>query len=118
MVNSNDTAIKANAFASTFFFLTHNATTEKNKMSLQVNAQGHRRHLCKLDTTAHGTDRRATDNTGLAKVAVQCFADTFVVKVATFAKPETVMSKYFDSLMVWGPISGRMFYSGLRFSIK
>ena len=30
-------------------------------------------------------------NTGLAKVAVQCSADTFVVKIATFAKPETVM---------------------------
>jgi hypothetical protein len=30
-------------------------------------------------------------NTGLAKVAVQCSADTFVVKIATFAKPETVI---------------------------
>ena len=30
-------------------------------------------------------------NTGLAKVAVQCSADTFVVKIATFAKPETVV---------------------------
>jgi hypothetical protein len=29
-------------------------------------------------------------NTGLAKVAVQCSADTFVVKIATFAKPENV----------------------------
>ena len=29
-------------------------------------------------------------NTGLAKVAVQYSADTFVVKIATFAKPETV----------------------------
>ena len=29
-------------------------------------------------------------NTGLAKVAVQCSADTSVVKIATFAKPETV----------------------------
>jgi hypothetical protein len=44
-------------------------------------------------------------NTGLAKVAVQCSADTFVVnqsfvlrinicgKIATFAKPENVTSK-------------------------
>jgi hypothetical protein len=31
-----------------------------------------------------------TGNTGLAKVAVQCSADTFVVKIATFAKPENV----------------------------
>ncbi len=29
-------------------------------------------------------------NTGLAKVAVQCSADTFVVKIATFAKPGNV----------------------------
>ena len=27
-------------------------------------------------------------NTGLAKVAVQCSADAFVVKIATFAKPK------------------------------
>jgi hypothetical protein len=33
----------------------------------------------------------ATHNTGLAKVAVQCSADTFVVKIATFAKPQTFM---------------------------
>jgi hypothetical protein len=49
------------------------------------------------------TDKEArTHNTGLAKVAVQCSADTFVVnqswfsasifvvKIATFAKPQTV----------------------------
>jgi hypothetical protein len=47
-------------------------------------------------------DRRPAGNTGLAKVAVQFSADTFmvnqssfsastfVVKIATFAKPETV----------------------------
>jgi len=35
--------------------------------------------------------KERTHNTGLAKVAVQCSADTFVVKIATFAKPETVM---------------------------
>jgi hypothetical protein len=33
-------------------------------------------------------------NTGLAKVAVQCSADTFVVKIATFAKPETVIANF------------------------
>jgi len=50
----------------------------------------------------YGQESR-THNTGLAKVAVQCSADTFVVnqswfsastfvvKNATFAKPETVM---------------------------
>jgi len=47
-------------------------------------------------------DRTPACNSGLAKVAVQCSADTFVVnqiwfsastfvvKIATFAKPETV----------------------------
>ena len=34
---------------------------------------------CKLGWTQLRTDRRAADNTGLAKVAVQCSADTFVV---------------------------------------
>ncbi len=27
-------------------------------------------------------------------------------------------SNYFDASMVWGPVSGRMFYGGLRFTIK
>jgi hypothetical protein len=27
-------------------------------------------------------------------------------------------SKYFDGSMVWGPISGRMLYTGLRFMLK
>jgi hypothetical protein len=51
-------------------------------------------------------ERRTTGNTGLAKVAVQCSADTFVVtqslvlrinicgKIATFAKPENVSSNF------------------------
>ena len=26
--------------------------------------------------------------------------------------------KYFDSSMIWGPISGRMLYAGLRLTIK
>jgi hypothetical protein len=60
-----------------------------------------KRHL-----TKYKTEKRAADNTGLAKVAVQCSADTFVVnkslvlriifmvKIATFAKPETVMRHF------------------------
>ncbi len=35
--------------------------------------------------------KQRTTNTGLAKVAVQCSADTFVVKIANFAKPKTVI---------------------------
>ena len=26
--------------------------------------------------------------------------------------------QYFDASMIWGPITGRMFYGGLRFKIK
>ena len=33
-------------------------------------------------------------NTGLAKVAVQSYVDAFVVIIATFAKPETVIGKF------------------------
>ena len=55
------------------------------------------------------TNKKRTANTGLAKVAVQYSADTFVVnqslvlrinpprrivKIATFAKPETVRAKF------------------------
>jgi hypothetical protein len=32
--------------------------------------------------------RTTTGNTGLTKVAVQCSADTYVVKITNFAKPE------------------------------
>ena len=39
-------------------------------------------------------ERKPAHNTGLAKVAVQCSAETFVVKIATFAKPENVMGKF------------------------
>lgn len=34
---------------------------------------------CKLQAIVLRTKRKAADNTGLAKVAVQCSADTFVV---------------------------------------
>jgi hypothetical protein len=52
------------------------------------------------------SDRKTAYNTGLAKVAIQYSADTFVVnqslfsastfvvKIATFAKPETVMPQF------------------------
>ena len=44
-------------------------------------------------------DRQGTPayNTGLAKVAVQCSASKFVVKIATFAKPENVMDKFSEN---------------------
>ena len=27
-------------------------------------------------------------------------------------------SQYFDASLIWGPVTGRMFYFGMRFSIK
>jgi hypothetical protein len=46
-----------------------------------------------MTTNKHDRKEWRSANTGLAKVAVQCSADTFVVKIATFAKPETVIYK-------------------------
>jgi len=42
-------------------------------------------------------ERKTTYKTGLAKVAVPCSADTFVVKIATFAKPENVSANAKDN---------------------
>jgi outer membrane receptor for ferrienterochelin and colicin len=41
----------------------------------------------------------------------------FYQKNAIIAADEP-FSKYFDASMVWGPLTGRMFYGGLRFRIK
>jgi hypothetical protein len=41
-------------------------------------------------TECNNIKEQRRHNTGLAKVAVQCSASTFVVKIATFAKPENV----------------------------
>jgi outer membrane receptor for ferrienterochelin and colicin len=32
--------------------------------------------------------------------------------------PDQPYSQYFDASMIWGPVSGRMFYSGIRFKIN
>jgi hypothetical protein len=57
-----------------------------------VNSFG--RRVSELQTVVLRTNSITTANTGLAKVAVQCSASTFVVKIATFAKPETVIANY------------------------
>ncbi len=80
----------ANAFAGTFAFLPTLDPTQKNQKSLQATAQGQ----CKFDKTVLRPKKATSANTGLAKVAVQCSASTFVVKIATFAKPETVMAHF------------------------
>jgi hypothetical protein len=53
---------------------THNAKQKKQK-SHQANAQRH----CKMTRQKTTEEEERTANTGLAKVAVQCSADTFVV---------------------------------------
>jgi len=52
-----------------------------------------------------------------------CFG--FSVKVSSHeGKPikhraaDEPFSEYFDASLIWGPITGRMFYAGLRFKIK
>lgn len=42
-------------------------------------------------TTKTEEKEQRSDKTGLAKVAVQCSADSFVVKIVTFAKPQNVI---------------------------
>jgi hypothetical protein len=32
--------------------------------------------------------------------------------------PDQPFGPYFDASMVWGPLTGRMFYGGLRFTLK
>ena len=103
-INSNDTATNANSFASTLnFFAETQGNAKKIKRAYKPTNSSHSKNHCKLGRTQHRTDSRAADNTGLTKVAVQCYADTFVVnqslvlastfvvKIAIFAKPETVI---------------------------
>jgi outer membrane receptor for ferrienterochelin and colicins len=32
--------------------------------------------------------------------------------------PEQPFGQYFDASLIWGPVSGRMFYTGIRYKIK
>ena len=58
-----------------------NATHSRHSMTQKLNT----------DNGLQGLWTRTTGyNTGLAKVAVQCSADTFVVKIANFLKPQNV----------------------------
>jgi hypothetical protein len=66
----------ANAFASTFYFF---ADTQINAKKIKRACKSTHGGQCKLDTTDLRPEKTTTHNTGLAKVAVQCSADTFVV---------------------------------------
>ena len=76
---STDTAMNANAFASTFYFFSmHKPNAEKNKESLQANAPfsadicaSSKRHSC-------GRTEARTDNSTYPKGGVSCSKNTFV----------------------------------------
>ena len=67
---------RANAFASTFYFFADpQANAKKIKRACKPTHGG----TTNLTRPYYGRTEARTDNTGLAKVAVHCSADTFVV---------------------------------------
>jgi hypothetical protein len=71
---TNEQAQEANAFASTFYFFANTQDNAKKiKRACKPENLDSATIQCKLGRTQLRTDRRAADNTGLAKVAVQCF---------------------------------------------
>ena len=64
----------ANAFASTFYFF---ADTKINAKKIKRACKQTHEGQCKLDTKDLRPKRATTHNTGVAKVAVPCSADTF-----------------------------------------
>jgi hypothetical protein len=65
----------ANAFVSTFAFLQTHLAKQKCKRATKPTHQ----ETAIMDGQQHDRKEARTGNTGLAKVAVQCSADTFVV---------------------------------------
>ena len=76
----------SNAFGSTFAVFPDAQSQPKN--CKRATKPTHNDTTLDRQTTTEKEGR--THNTGLAKVAVLCSADTFVLKIATFAKPENV----------------------------
>jgi hypothetical protein len=74
----NKIAIKAKAFASTFYFF---ADTQINAKKIKRACKPKHGGQCKLDTTDLRPEKTTTHNTGLAKVAVQCFVCQFFVNL-------------------------------------
>jgi len=76
---STDTAMNANAFASTFYFFSmHKPNAEKNKKSLQANAP-FSADIC-ASSTRHscGRTEARTDNSTYPKGGFSCSNDSFV----------------------------------------
>ncbi len=69
----------ANAFASTFAFFTTLKPLLKKAKELASHRTINRKDSANLTQTTFVDREARTGNTGLAKVAVQCSADTFVV---------------------------------------
>jgi len=96
-MSSNNTS----AFASTFhFFPTQNATTEKNKKSLQANSPDSADICASLTRHSNGQTEARTDNSGFKKLGVQWliehstshqhlwWLDNFVLRNPQLLKPE------------------------------
>jgi hypothetical protein len=58
-----------------------------------------------------GTDNSGCENTVSITVGINFGNDVILSNVQQ-------LNQYFDASMVWGHISGRMFYGGLRFKIQ
>ena len=79
MTNTNETATKANAFSSTFYFFADTQSNAK-KIKRACNPTHPDRAVvqCKFGQAQLRTDRRAADNIGLAIWRLRCFYETFV----------------------------------------
>ena len=77
----------ANAVSGTFIFYTDmQGNAKKIKRAYNPTHPDPAKVQYKPGLTTLRTDRRAADNSGLAKVAVQCSADTFVVNQNLFLR--------------------------------
>jgi hypothetical protein len=65
--------MKANTFASTFYFFSTHKPTLKNKKSLQANAPDSAENSSILTRNNNGRTEARTDNSGFAKKRVQWF---------------------------------------------
>jgi len=93
----------------------HFLPTQKPSKKMQKSHQAKRTKTLQTMDNKVTTDITPAGNSGLAKVAVQCSADTFVVnqslvlrinicgKIATFAKPQNDVAKFATLFRHIGP---------------
>jgi hypothetical protein len=76
-----DITPNSNAFASTFYFLSHTRpNAEKNKKSLQATAPDCADIRANLTPQTNGRKEERTDNMVLPQWGAKCFYETFVLK--------------------------------------